>query len=454
MRLNLGTLADWCGGKLAGGHAAEAPVCGVSTDTRENLQGKLFVALKGPNFDGHNFLDVAFAGGAVAALVTDGPLLKDRPGIVVPDTVRAIGDMAHRYRWYGRLIPWVAVTGTNGKSTTRHMITHVLTKRGGVCAPQKNFNNHIGLPLTILSNVEENDFGVLEMGTSGPGEIARLADIATPTVGVITNVGPGHLEGLGSVEGVAREKACIFNRLPQDGLAVYPSLGEYAPILAAKAKVRSATFAVEAHADMVAESVEIVPEGSRFTVRGIRFELPLLGRHNVSNCLAALLALEFLGVPLQDAANALAVIEPMPDRLQRVVTPQSVILDDCYNANPASFHAAVRTMLDLPGGRKVAIVGDMLELGADSAALHAEIGRWLSQMGVDVILAVGKETLALAESAHSQNARQVVRHFRSVQSLMGHLGELVAPGDVILVKGSRGMRLERVVKALQMLGGE
>lgn len=452
MNLQLGTLAEWCGGQLGGGQNGQMLVQGVGTDSRADLHGRLFIALKGDNFDGHQFLDAAFANGAVAALVSDGSLLKERPGIVVRDTLHALGDLAHRYRWSGRLIPWVGVTGTNGKSTTRHMITHVLSTRGGVCSPQKNFNNLIGMPLTILSNVESNNYGVLELGTSAPGEIARLTEIATPTVSVITNIGPAHLEGLGSVEGVAREKAAIFSRLPQDGLGIYPSQAEYVNILAEQVRVRRATFAVEAHADMVATDVQTGAEGSRFVVRGTPFRLPLLGRHNISNCLAALLALEFLGVSLPEAAAALETIQPMPERLQQVTTPYCVILDDCYNANPASFHAAVRAMMEIPAPRHIAIVGDMLELGEGSAALHTEMGRWLAHMGADMILAVGKDALALAESAHAQNARQVVKHFRSVQSLLGHLPTLIKEGDVVLVKGSRGMRLERVVKSLELLG--
>lgn len=456
MRLNLGILAEWSGGTLGGGQFAEVGVAGFCIDSRDLRPGEIFVAIVGPNFNGHDFVDKAFAAGAAAALVSDGSVLKERPGVVVADTVRALGDIAHRYRWYGELIPWVGVTGSNGKSTTRHMITHVLRGRGGVCAPRKNFNNLIGLPLTILGNKPENRYGVLELGTSAPGEIARLTDIATPTIAAITNIGPAHLEGLGSLEGVAREKAAIFGRLPDDGLAIYPSQCEQVQLLAERvgARVRKATFAVEAHADMVAENVCLTPEGSRFAVRGQEFFLPLLGRHNVSNTLAALLVLEALGVPLSESAQRLAEIGPMPERMEKIVAKHCVILSDCYNANPESFHAAVRTMMDMGGARKVAIVGDMLELGEKSGLFHREMGRWIAHMGVDVILAVGKGSLELAESAHALNARQVVRHFRSVQALMGHLKELICEGDVILVKGSRGMRLERVVMALNMLGGE
>lgn len=452
MRLNLGTLTNWAHGQLGGAQNGDIEICGVGTDSRDDLHGKLFVALKGPNFDGHNFLDTAFENGAAAALVMDGAQLKERPGIVVEDTVVALGDMAHGYRWHGNLIPWVGVTGTNGKSTTRHMIAHVLSTKGGVCSPQKNFNNLIGMPLTILSNVEENRYGVLEFGTSAPGEIERLVSIANPTVSVLTNVGPAHLQGLGSIEGVAREKAMVFSQLPKDGLAVYPSQGEFLHLFAEQCKTRHASFAVEAHADMVATEVQTGAEGSKFMVRGVPFYLPLLGRHNVSNCLAALLALEFLGIGLEESAEALARIQPMPERLQQIKTSHCMILDDCYNANPASFHAAVRTMMEMPGERRVAIVGDMMELGEGSTALHTEMGRWIAHMGVDCILAVGKDALALAESAHSLNARQTVKHFRSVQALLGHLPGLVRPGDVVLVKGSRGMRLERVVKSLQMIG--
>ncbi len=452
MQLDLNTIVTWSAGILAGGANGELGLSGISIDTRTIKEGELFVALKGENFNGEEFVDKAFSAGAAAAIVTDGQRLKERPGVVVADALEALGRIAHCYRWGGRLIPWIAVTGSNGKSTTRRMIAHILGSKGSVCEPQKNFNNLVGLPVTLLSNTEENDYGVVEMGTSAPGEIARLTDIAEPTIAVVTNVGPAHLAGLGTVENVAREKAAAFSRLPNDGLAIFPSQGEFSQILSDAARnVKKQTFAIEAHADMVAENVSFTEKGIAFTVRDVKFSLPLLGRHNVNNCLAALLAVEHLGVTLEEASAVLANIAPLPERLERIDTPHFILLNDCYNANPASFHAAVRALMSIDAPRRVAIIGDMFELGDNSQSFHSEMGRWISQMGVDVILAVGKETLALAESAHSLNAKQVVRHFRSVQSLMGHLKEQVESGDLILVKGSRGMRLERVVKALKVL---
>lgn len=450
MQISLETITEWCGGKLCGD--GTIVVSSFSSDTRNINSGAIFIALKGDRFDGNKFVADAIKAGAVAAIVSDESVLGDTAGIVVEDTQKALGDIAHCYRWQGELIPWLGVTGSNGKSTTRHMLAEILKSKGAVCQPEKNFNNLIGMPLTILKCKESDAFGVVEMGTNAPGEIARLADIAQPTVAIVTNVAPAHLEGLGSLEGVAKEKATIFNRLPDDGLGIYPSQVDCSHIFEEALHGKpSITFAVEAYGDFVAEHVVCTNEGSEFIVNNVRFKLPLLGKHNVSNALAAILAARHVGVTLEESAEILAEVSTLPERLQIIDTAGYTIIDDCYNANPYSLHAAVRTLCHFKDRRKVIVIGDMLELGEGSGALHAELGGWIAKTSVDVVLAVGKETLALAEAAHSQNARQSIRHYRSVQSLMGHLKEVIKDDDVVLVKGSRSMRLERVVGALKVV---
>ena len=451
MQVELKSVAEWVGGEIIGDEGIT--VRGISTDTRTISGGEIFIALKGENFDGNKFVAQAFSKGAVAAIVSDSALLDNHDGIVVSDTTKALGDFAMIYRWQEPLIPWVGVTGSNGKSTTRHLIAHILRSKGSVCEPIKNYNNLIGLPLTILSNTPENNFAVLEMGTNAQGEIARLAEIAKPTVAIITNIAPAHLEGLGTIAGVANEKMDAFSQLPGDGLAVIPAESRFAEML--KSGVRSnaqiKTFAVDSSADYVAEQVDFSWSCSTFSVRGVKFELPLLGKHNIGNCLAALAAVEFLGVSIEEAAESVKSYKQLEDRQSIIKTKRYKIISDCYNANPESLRAGVNTLESLDTGRKVLIVGDMLELGHESANIHFEVGRWLAGTNIDTVLAVGKMCMSLAEGAHAQNAHQVIRHFRGPMSLLGHLKELIKDGDTVLVKGSNAMKLGRVVSALKIM---
>lgn len=448
MEITLAKIASWAGGIAAEGFE-ETIINSVATDTRTLTKNALYVSLRGENFNGDDFIETAFVNGAAAVMTTDGSRLKERPGVVVPDTLFSLGNLAHQYRWQGNLIPWVAITGSNGKSTTRSLLTHILSTQGAVCSPIANFNNLIGMPLTILQNTPATKFGVLEFGTNQRGEIYRLSEIAAPTIAGITNIGPAHLKGLGSLEGVAREKSDIFSRLPNDGLAIYPSQCDFINLFREKCRqVQQITFALEAHADVVAYDVMLDEQGSRFVVDGQQFFLPLLGRHNINNCLIALIAARRLGVSFTTAATALENFTPVARRLQVVKLPQYTLIDDAYNANPESVRAAARVLVDYSAERRVLILGDMNELGDASADLHREIGKWLSKLNIDVIFAVGKKMLALAESAQGQNARQVIRYFASVQSLLAPLKKFLHKNDVILVKGSHSMNLERVVSAI------
>jgi UDP-N-acetylmuramoyl-tripeptide--D-alanyl-D-alanine ligase len=438
-------IADWAQGRLAAEPKLEAT--GFSTDSRTLNEGEAFVAIRGLNFDGHDFIQDAFEAGASLAIVSDEGALRGKPGVVVHDTVKALGDMAHRHRWSPPLIPWLAVTGSNGKTTTRAMISLILTRRGTVASSPRNYNNYIGLPLSILSRPDDAWVGVLELGTSSRGEIARLTEISTPTVGIITSVSNAHLEELGTLEAVAEEKACIFDRLPHDGLAIYPVDDPYVEILRKHISVRGASFGIGKNADMVAENVHTGLEGVSFTVRGVKIKLPLLGLHNVRNCLAALLAVEHMGISLSDAAESLRKVQPVSGRLELIHTPYHTILNDVYNANPASLKAAVDVM-DSFGGRRVIIIGDMLELGGKSKILHRDAGLYMAKKGIEVILAVGKMSLTLAEAAANANSRSIVRHFRNVQAILRKDEHYVQPGDVILVKGSRGMQMEKIISTL------
>ena len=427
----------------------------VASDSRLIQPGDLFVALRGPRFDGNDFARQALSAGAAAALVAEaGALDPGHPGVEAPDTLAALGRLAGHVRSLSGASSWVGVTGSNGKTTTRGMIAAILRLRGPVHATSGNLNNRIGLPLTICRTPADAWAAVIEMGTSEPGEIADLAAIARPQVGVVTMIGYSHMALLGDQAGIAREKAALFRHLPRDGLAIYPARDSQAALLREAIACESATFALatpadpDPEADLVARDIAVEMDGTWFRVDGIETSLRLLGRHYVMDALAAMLAGKRLGVPIAESAAALARLEPVPGRLSRRAGLSLTVLDDAYNSSPSSLEAAVETLLAMPGVRKAAILGDMLDLGAASHGLHSRLGRSIGRLGLDAVLAVGQESLALAEAAESGHARTKVAHFHTMRALLAGMGAYLRPGDTVLVKGSRGMRMETVVEAL------
>ena len=449
MNITLAEIASWCGGAVVPATAGGVAVTGVSTDSRTIGEGELFVAISGLNQDGHKFIRYAAAEGARAAVVEKPSLTPSGlPYITVANTMEALGRIARGYRWRPPLIPWIAVTGSNGKTTTRELLSLMLQSRWKVRTSQRNWNNFVGLPLSMLGPPDDAGAAVMEMGANHPGEIARLREICVPTIGIVTSTGASHLEGLGSRRGVAAEKSDIFGWLPEDGLAVYPADDRNADVLAAAVVHRSATFSLAGEADLVARNIRLSVAGSAFEVGGMEVRLPLLGRHNVRNFLAAALAARHLGVGFEESALAVARARPVAGRLQVVITPAGLnVVNDSYNANPDSTRAALEIFMDLPEGRKIAVLGDMLELGGDSRRLHRDIGLLAGMSGLDALFATGPESVIMAEAAQS-NAHILVRHFRSLDALWLSLRDYVAAGDWILVKGSRSMKMERVVNEL------
>ena len=451
MNLTLSELAAWCGGKIDPADAGDLVVKGVSTDSRTIRPGELFVAIHGLNLDGHRFIRFAATSGAVAAVVEKRTHDAGRlPLIMVDDTLDALGRMANGYRWHPPLIPWIAVTGSNGKTTTRELLALILASRWKVRTSQRNWNNFIGLPLSMMSEPADAGVAVMEMGTSHPGEIAKLREVCVPTIGIVTSTGESHLEGFGTSQAVAREKADVFGWLPPDGLAIYPADDPNAEILRRGVVHKCATFcsSPDCQADLVARDIEVTAEGSRFTAENTRVMLPLLGRHNVGNCLAAMLAARHLGIDYPEAARALLMAKPVAGRLQATRTPSRItVINDSYNANPNSMLAALQVLADLPEGRKIVVFGDMLELGADSRRWHREVGLAVGMMDLDALFVTGIESTVMAEAAQV-NARIVVRHFPSAEALWMGLRSFIKSGDQILVKGSRGMLMERIVNQL------
>ncbi len=447
------------GGRFSGAPPAE--VLGVSTDTRALAPGSLFVALRGERFDAHDFLAEAAAKGAAAAVVSEARLGDPSPvpRLAVPDTLAALGALARFHRRRFR-IPLVGVTGSNGKTTTREMIAAILATRGKVLKSEGNLNNEVGVPLTLFGLDASHGAAVIEMGMSHPGEIARLAAMAGPQVGVVTLAAPAHLEGLGTVDAVADAKAELYLGLPEGGIAVANADDARMLRRAQASGRRTITFSASKgrRGDVVV--VEIVSQGTdglRFVLGVGNREIPvhvpaLVGAHNAANAAAAAAAAIALGCTDREIASGLSAVRPVGRRLRLEALPSGVqLVDDCYNANPASMSAALRTLVDLArgsSGRPVAALGDMLELGPFEAEAHRALGAEAAAAGVSALAAFGPRSRATAEAARAAGLADAF-HTEDVEALVGWAKGKLARGDVFLVKGSRGMKLERLVEALR-----
>ena len=432
------------GGALEGPNARFS---GVTTDSRAVSAGDLFVALAGERFDGHAYVEEAVRRGAAAAL-TSRRIEAALPisQLVVPDTRRALGQLASywRTRFAG---PLVALTGSNGKTTVKEMLRAILGahcgSREAVLATAGNLNNDIGMPLTLLRLRERHRFAVIEMGMNHEGEIDYLARIARPTVALVNNAQRAHVGMLGNLEAIARAKGEIYAGLGDDGFAIVNADDPFAPYwrgLNAGRPVIGFGFSEEAQ-------VRATPAGDGWRVRtpsgAFDMALRVAGEHNVRNALAACAAAHALGVPVEAMRSALAAFEGVPGRLQHRPGPRgSVLIDDTYNANPESMKAALKVLAAQPG-RKVFVMGDMGELGAQSGAMHAEVGEFAKRSGIDALLALGGESRRAVE-AFGEGAR----HFPDAEALFAAARDAARAGTTLLVKGSRFMQMERVADAL------
>lgn len=413
---------------------------GITTDSRKVVPGMLFAALPGRTFDGHDHIDHALANGAVAALVckdagTDLPVLK------VADVLQALGALAAHWRAQcpARV---VGITGSNGKTTVKEMIASILQLTGSVLATEGNFNNELGLPLTLFRLDKSDEYAVLEMGAGNPGDIAYLARIARPDVGVITNIGPAHLQGFLSIEGVAAEKGEMYAALTSEGAAVInaaePWVDMWQQINAADTTYYFNGENSHVRAIKNATQVRVATPIGEFPLR-----LPLPGEHNLANALAATAACIALGVPLAEIKRGLETVKPVPGRLSMVSSRGGwTVIDDTYNANPASLYAALQVLAS-QGGERWLVIGDMLELGADSRKMHAEMGDAARSLGVKRLFAVGEATVATVDTFGESAV-----HFDSREELTGYLCSQLKPGVACLVKGSRSMGMEHVVDAI------
>lgn len=436
--------------------SGEGVVTGVSTDSRTIRKGELFVALRGERHDGHDHLAEVFGKGASAALVDRPVTTRIRHCVRVKDTLRALGDLAHDWRMRFP-VPVVAVTGSNGKTTTKDMIARVLARRFRVLKTEGNFNNLIGLPLTLFRLGARAEIAVLEMGMNREGEIDRLAAIAEPEVGVITNIARAHLEGLGSLERIVRAKGELLRRLPAKGLAILNADTPRFTQLRKAVRSRLVTFGSAPRATVRLVSCRLRDlKGLDLTVRlhakDHPFHLPILGRHNAANALAALAVGDHFGIPVAAARKSLSRFQTGSKRMEILRLRRRIdLINDSYNANPDSTAASLEFLEEAGAGRRrVAVLGEMLELGRFSAKAHREVGLRAARSRADLLFAVGdhaEETLRGATMGGL--SPKAVAAFGTVAQAIRALRSAVRPGDLVLVKGSRGMRMERISEALQ-----
>lgn len=452
-------LAQLCGAQLVQGDP-NWQVRHISTDTRAIGRGDCFVALRGPHFDGHDFINVAAERGASAAVVSYPTRAVHSPSafalLQVEDTLTALHKLATNYR---RQMPCriIAVTGSSGKTTTKEMIAAVLSQRFSVAKTEGNMNNHIGLPLNLLKLDPCYDFGVFELGTNHPGEIAQLANCCKPEVGVITNIGLAHTEFLGDEAGVAREKGALLESLPADGFAVLNADDRWLGDLRVRARCTVVTVGIESFADIRASDIKINGDVKFRLNRAKKREdvivrLRTLGRHQIYNALQAAAVGSIHGMDLDEIREGLETMEFPEMRMQSIERAGIRFVNDCYNANMPSMKAALEMIAETPcRGRKIAVLGEMLELGEHSRQAHLDIGALAARTGVALLVAVGERGKWIADGAvnRGMEAHRVLPVSDAGQAA-DMLRWLLRDGDFVLLKGSRAVKLERVLEAFEL----
>ena len=441
---SLAWIAQATGGRLLG---ADRVVDAIATDTRALPGGAaLFIALSGDRFDGHDHVHAAIDGGCVAALVAR-ELDIDVPQVVVADTALALAAFAGAVQRL-RDTRVLAITGSNGKTSVKTLLLSILQQLGGAYANPGNRNNEIGLPLAVLAAPDDARFAVYEMGAGKPGDIAYLTAIARPDVSLVNNIAPAHLERMGSLQGVAETKGAIHDALPADGVAVVNADDGFAAYFIERLHDRRVLrFGIDTDADVRARDIRIDADGSRFVLVSpqgdIEVRLPMPGRHNVANALAAASMALAVGASVQQVRAGLEAVQPVAGRLvAHALRSGAVLVDDSYNANPGSLAAAIDTLAS-SGDEAWLVLGDMRELGADEAALHAQAGEHAKAAGIARLFTLG-DLSAHAAPAFGDGARVFDTH----EALADALAAGLRPGVRVLVKGSRGSAMDRIVKAL------
>ncbi len=439
----LSTIAVWTHGRQFG---RNVDVGGVTIDTRRVQAGDLFVAIKGEHADGHDFLADAAARGAAAALVTR-QVDNDLPQVLVDNAELALGDLASAAR-ARQNVRVVGITGSNGKTTVKTLLGSILSRHGRTHVSAGNLNNELGLPLSLLAMPDDTQYAVFEMGAGKPGDIEYLAAIARPDIGLVTLIAPAHLARMGSIEGVAETKGAIYQSLPSDGIAIINADDAFARFFSGLVGTRQVLrFGLDHPADVGADIIEQRVDGSHFVLTtpsgNADVKLPLPGRHNIANALAATAVALALDVPLKTIAAGLEQATGAPGRLRREVSSGGwTVIDDSYNANPGSMKAAIDTLM-LAEGERWLVLGDMAELGADASELHAQIGALARERGIDRLFAVGPLGTATVAAFGAHGA-----HFDDKGALIDVLKTQLHAGVTCLIKGSRSAGMERVAAAL------
>ncbi len=432
-----------------------ATLAGISTDSRTTQAGDCFFAITGDNFDGHDYVGNAFAKGAVCAVIEKGIDCKGLEGkciLKVSDTVHALGDLASAYRKEAGY-KVVAITGSVGKTTTREMIHHVLSRHFKVHQSPKSFNNKIGLPLTLLGAGEGVEIVIAELGSNHPGEIGYLTEIAAPDIAVVINVHPAHLEGFGDLHTIAREKLSISEGLVPDGVFIIN--GDFRQLVSfcMDRNIAFRNFGKTDGLDYRAENIRSEGSSSRFTLEGVEVELPLPGVGNIENALAAFAVCRQFDLTAADFAEAVRTFSGASMRAEMLQVGTLTILNDCYNANPASMENALEILAGMDSTeqrRLVFICGDMAELGRQAESLHIELGRHIAEAKVGLVIAVGEFAKIAAEAAQAGAGNDLkIKCFKDTVSACNNLHEIIKDYDIILVKGSRTAKLESAVEKLK-----
>ena len=439
------------GGKLIAGNG-QGKITDINTDTRVIREGMLFVALIGDSFDGNNYVNQAVKAGAVGCVVSR-EVEADTNLILVEDTTKALGQIAkyHKERFN---VPFVGVTGSVGKTTTKDMISCALSAKFNVLKTQKNFNNHIGLPLTLLRLREEHKIGVVEMGMSGFGEIDYLASLAKPNAAVFTNIGLSHVEKLGSRENILKAKSEILDHLSDDGIVVYCADDDMLVTLKGKTNHKYISYGTETgDADFIATDIMADDTSTSFNItsgsKTYPAQIPVLGEHNVKNALAAFIVATHFGADPAAVIEALKGFVPGQMRQNILHSKGITVINDCYNASPSSAEAGIKILNQLKGDRKIAVLGDMLEMGELSEYAHRLVGKYVVDFGVDFLVTVGPKSNAIAEGATENGfLPENTKCFETNAQAIEFLDSFIKKGDIILVKASRGMKLEEISEHL------
>lgn len=452
MKLQLSRVAELL--QASGEFDGKSLATGYSIDSRSIEQGDLFFAVRGDRLDGHDYVEAALFAGATGAVVRKDALARfscKTRLLAVEDTLAALQLLgAAVRRIWGKTL--IGITGSAGKTTTKETVAHVLASRLRVHKTHGNFNNHFGLPLNLLQLEPEHDVAVIEMGMSHAGEITALAKLARPDIGLVTNVGPVHLEYFDSIAGIARAKYELIETLPTGGIAVLNADDPYVSQFGRDFRGKVVMFGIHKPADICAQNIEhLGPQGSRFdvVVEGLRerVTLPLMGEHNILNALAAIAVALEQGISPSDAIAALRTMVPVEKRGEILEIGGATVVNDCYNSNPKALQSMVDTLVAIPAQRHLVVAGEMLELGPTGAELHRECGRYMAQSGVKRVIGVRGLAEALVQGAREGG---VDADFVSTPEEAGkRMAQEVCPGDAILFKASRGVRLEKGLEAFK-----